>query len=259
MFERLPIDLPEIEVITPQSGQSYRVRALVFANEHSFRSSIYSTTKTILDKLNHLIYNAIVSEKPSYEEFISTTTTIDRDSIIYGLYQVSYGDIYNIEKYQCTSCGKKEDLSVSMSSGFNLNKYEGKDPILGAEIPVQLNDRIKAIIVQPTCKIELDEIDNYVNENRDMIWRMHLDRFEYIADDDSEQVISKDKGIKFNIACNQLPSSMVKLITDAIYENFTKYQVECKINYECPHCGHKEELNFDFTQQFFRMVSRSGK
>jgi len=258
MFKGVNIQVPEIEVICPQSKNKFRVRSLSLGEEANMKSSLLASNGPISIKLNEIIYDAIADEnKPSFDEFLKTTSTRDRDALLLGLYQITYGDEYVLENYQCINprCQKSYNLRTKLSNGFNICAYKGKDNLLEKEIPVELAEGVVAYVHQPTLKYE-SMVYEKLTEN-DLLTPLYLK----IAKLD---VTNQDGNYILSIEENEIDYSMVvsknlfsihkKMINEAYLKEYGKYDVSVTILNRCPYCGHNDEFELDFVKQFFLVV-----
>ncbi|MCK9597026.1 hypothetical protein M0R19_07615 [Candidatus Pacearchaeota archaeon] len=258
MFRGIQIKVPEIEVLCPQSKKKFRIRSLSLGEEANMKSSLLASNGPISTKLNEIIYNAIVDEeKPTFEEFLKTTSTRDRDALLLGLYQITYGDEYVLENYQCVNprCQKTYNLKTKLSNGFNISAYNGKEDLLTKEVPVELAENVIAYVQQPTLEYE-KKVYEKLAEN-DLLTPLYLKISKLdITNADGNFVLSLDKDeLDYSMVISkQLYSNHKTKINEAYYENFGKYDVGVTIVNMCPFCRQKDEFELDFVKQFFLVV-----
>jgi len=257
MFTGFQIQVPEIAVPLPQSGKTYRIRSLRLGEEASTKSSLFGSALPIVNKLNQLVYQSIMDEdKPSFEDFLRTTSTKDRDALVLGLYQVTYGNEYTMNDYTCSNpqCGQKYSLKTYLSDGLVMERFETGD-LMSIKKDIQLEDNLFAVIKQASLEDEV-AIMKATDENDKMLdFYLKIDKFKYSDKDNNTLELSLlDKTIDFIVGCNQLLPRHKKLVNTTYAENFGKFGVRVDVAYTCPHCGQDEKFVLDFVKQFFLLV-----
>lgn len=122
---------PTYTVITPQTGKTYEVRALMVSEISKIKSSITTPAKAS-QIVNKILYDSI-QEFPedikSFDEFKAKTTLRDREALMYALYISTFGDeqTYDIT---CTTCGEGDRLKLKVSQMFSNNIYPESDAIV---------------------------------------------------------------------------------------------------------------------------------
>ena len=127
-FTGFNVPYPEYEVITPHTHLSFTLRSLTVQEEERLKGSMLTPASTT-EHLNKCLYEAIV-KKPDkikeYKDFLNNLTLKDRDTLLYGLYHITYEEIRNYD-ITCKSCRKEFPVTVSASDTFNFIPYPGKD------------------------------------------------------------------------------------------------------------------------------------
>jgi len=258
MFKGFDIPAPELDVVLPQTQKSFRVRSLRMSEEGSAKSSLLGNAQSIIKKLNHLVYNAIVdNDKPEPEQFLQQVTTKDRDALVFGMYQITYGDEYTFEDYTCANCQKTYSLRAFMSKGFVRSDYKVEDgqSILDKRITLELETGLQVVLKQITLEDEVNILAATSADDPLTELYSKIDKFIYTSGEGQKLELNiKDTPMDFLYGCGQLLPKHKKLINDAHTKEFNQYGVKVNINYVCPHCGHKENFNLDFVKQFFLLV-----
>jgi len=258
MFKGVKIQVPEIEVLCPQSKNKFRVRSLSLGEEANMKSSLLASNGPISIKLNEIIYNSIADEnKPTFDEFLKITSTRDRDALLLGLYQITYGDEYILENYQCVNprCQKTYNLRTKLSKGFNINAYKGKENLLEKEVPVELAEGVIAYVHQPTLDYEKSVYEKLA-EN-DLLTPLYLKISKLdVTNEDGNYILSlKENEVDYSMVISRnLYSIHKKMINEAYLKAFGKYDVSVTILNKCPYCGYSDEFELDFVKQFFLVV-----
>jgi len=298
-FKGFNIKYPEYEVVTPQTHLSFSVRSLSVSEEEKLKGSLMTPSK-ITEHLNKCIYESCV-QKPEnitdYKSFLNSITLKDRDSLLYGLYHITYEEIRNYD-IRCSNCKKEYPITVKASSMFNYNEYPTENGnILAKKIKVELpvSKGVFAYIKQPTLAEEEIAIKNLASTpglTIEMITEtLIVDKFEQGSEivlspapiKASKKSADKD-AITEPILDPSAPVLMEKTITDGVmYENrqdiidayrslpamdkrtiyekyneeFGKFGVELKVKTFCTHCGYEEVVKVDLVENFFRMVYSS--
>lgn len=93
----------------------------------------------------------------------------DRDQLLLGIRQCTYGDEIEIEQWPCPSCGDRTDISLSLSEDVKVIKLD--DPVNEATFTVDLRKGRKATVRLPTGHDQLAvfEQDSLTNKQRDSI------------------------------------------------------------------------------------------
>ena len=253
---------PEYEIITPQTHLSFTVKTLNVQDEERLKGSLMTPTK-ITEHLNKCIYESIVKKPDTiteFKKFLQLVTMKDRDSILYGLYHITYEEIRNYD-VRCSSCKKEFPVTVKASDTFNFNPYPGDD-ILIKRIRVSLpkSKGVIAYIKQPTLEDEMEAIKNMSARpglTIDIITEtLIIEKFEQEIEGKTEN-ISVTERIDIVDAYRSLPAKDKRVIYEKYNEEFGKYSTELKMQVFCQHCGKEDVVNIDLVDNFFRMVYSS--
>jgi len=281
MLQNFTIKVPEIEVILPQSEKKYRVRSLKLDEEYNIKSSMISTPSVINQKLNEIIYGTITDKnKPDFKTFLSQVSVKDRDALMYGLYEITYGDEYPIENYACPKCNKIQPIKINLSSGFNNVVFKAKDikekiieknengeevtkmitkketPLMEKTVEVKLDDNLYAIVHQSSLAYEQLILDKIHNESVESL--MQKVKMFKITKGKSEEIYSLyDSEADYVYIFKQLYRKHKTIIEDAYNKTFGKYGTKVTTEYTCKNCGNVHKFDVDFVQQFFLMVYQS--
>lgn len=253
MFTGFDLKYPDYEVLTPQTGLSYKLRSLNVQEEERLKGSLITAAK-VTDHLNKCIYEALTKKPKSikdYDSFLESTTLKDRDALIYALYHVTYEEIRNYD-ISCGTCGKSYSVTIDASSTFNVNPYPDDD-ILSKKVEVDLpvSKGVKAIIKQPTLANEVNcvkELSSRPGSTIDVITEILIvDKFVHGEKEYTDPVDILD-------AYLSLPSRDKRKISKEYAEKFGVYGINLKMNSMCRHCSAKEDVDIDIVAQFFRSL-----
>ena len=260
MFKGFQQKLPEYEVITPQTKNTFTVRTMNVSDEENLKGSFVVSVKMI-DHLNRCIFSSLSSMPPNiktYEDFLEKTSTIDRESLLYGLYHITYGDIRNYD-IVCGSCEKSYSVNISSSDIFSICIYPGEDDILKKSIPINLpiHKNVKVYIKQPSLQEEYSVLKTYspaLGKQASLVNNALL--IEKFEDYDESGVLSMIYDSKEDIidAYSSLTPLDKREINKCYEDNFGKYSTQLKYKTICSHCGYAEDITIDLVSQFFRMV-----
>jgi len=262
MFIGFNVPLPEYEVLTPQTHLSFNVRSLNVQEEERLKGSLMTPTK-ITEHLNKCIYEAIV-KKPEgiteFKHFLQKLTIKDRDSLLYGLYHITYEDIRNYD-VKCSNCRKDFPVTVKASDTFNFNAYPDNDILLKrVKVDLPKTKGVTAWIKQPTLEDELTSIKSLSSRpgtTMDIITEtLIIEKFEQDKENSTEPIIISER-IDVIDAYRSLPAKDKRNIYEKYNEEFGKYGIELKMQTFCQHCGNEEVVSIDLVENFFRMVYTS--
>jgi hypothetical protein len=158
---------PVYTVITPQLGYSFEVRPLNIAELTTLRESILTRNK-FHSVFNDILWKALVKKPDNIKtktDFLNSLTLKDRDSLVYGLYYMTYGNekVYNVE---CGACNAEQKIKINLNNIFNMKAYPGnvtvKDSykIAKAHNPNLKEDKMieRAITTEEYLKSRLEEL-----------------------------------------------------------------------------------------------------
>ncbi len=258
MFKGFNVPMAEYEVITPHTGLSFHLRSLSVREEERLKGSLITPAK-ITEHLNRCIFDAITKrpkEIKDYNDYLMKLSIKDRDSLLYGLYHITYEEVRNYD-IRCTECTKMYPVTVQASNTFNIIPYPGDD-ILSKRITVELprTEGVSAIVKQPSLMDELTS-SKTLSSAPDVSLELGtetliIDRFIQVREDGTEEVYD-ERGDIID-AYKSLPAKDKRTIYEAYTENLGKYGIELKMKSYCTHCGFEEIVDIDLIDQFFRMV-----
>jgi len=261
-FTGFNLKYPEYEVITPQTHNSFTVRSLNVQDEERLKGSLMTPTK-VTEHLNKCLYETLVNKPDSikeYKDFLKLLTLKDRDSLLYGLYHITYEDIRNYD-IKCKDCKKDFSVTVSASDTFNYIPYPEND-ILTKRVKIELSKSkgVSVWIKQPTLQDETESIKNMASRpgtTMDIIIEtLIIEKFEQETESSVEPLVISER-IDIIDAYRSLPAKDKRDIYEKFNEEFGKYGVELKMRAFCQHCGSEDVVNIDLVENFFRMVYTS--
>jgi hypothetical protein len=262
MFTSFNIKYPEYEVITPQTHLSFTTRSLNVQDEERLKGSLMTPNK-VTEHLNKCIYETLVKKPDTikeYKDFLKLVTLKDRDTLLYGLYHVTYEDIRNYD-IKCKNCKKDFAVTVNASDTFSFNPYPATD-VLTKRVKVELpkTPGVVCYVKQPTLEDEMVAINSMSSRpgtTMDVITEtLIIDRFEQNIEAIVEPIVFDQRNDIID-AYRTLPAKDKRLIYETFLENFGKYETELKMRVFCQHCGTEDIVNIDLVENFFRMVYTS--
>lgn len=261
-FTGFNVKYPEYEVVAPQTHLSFTIRTMNVQDEENMKGSLMTPSK-VTEHLNKCIYETLVKRPDNiidFKTFLKLVTIKDRESLLYGLYHVTYEEIRNYD-IRCKNCKKEFPVTVSASDTFNFNPYPSDD-ILSKRIEVKLpkTPGVSAIIKQPTLFDEMEAIKN--NSSRpgttmDVITEtLIIEKFNQDIESAIEPITISNT-IDIIDAYRTLPAKDKREIYERYNQEFGKYGIELKMKVFCQHCGTEDITNIDLVENFFRMVYSS--
>lgn len=258
MFTGFQHKLPEYEVTTPHTNQSFTLRSMTVQEEERIKGSMLSAS-SVTDHLNRCIFDCMV-QKPSgiatFEDFLVKSTLKDRDALLYGLYHITYEEIRNYD-VKCGSCGKNHSITIKASDTFSMNSYPEDKNILDERIQVNLPvmDSVHVTVRQPTLKDESEAMKAAGSSSQllDLMTEtLIIESFmENIDGNDSAIYSSREDIID---AYRSLAPNDKRAIFKEYKNRLGSYGIELKMRVTCVHCGEEEVLDLDLVDNFFRMV-----
>jgi hypothetical protein len=261
-FTGFNLKYPEYEVITPQTHLSFTTRTLNVQDEERLKGSLMTPTK-VTEHLNKCIYETLVKKPDTiteFKDFLKLVTLKDRDTLLYGLYHITYEDIRNYD-IKCKNCKKDFSVTVAASDTFNFNPYPGED-ILTKRVKVELpkSKGVVAYIKQPTLEDEMNAIKSMSSRpgtTMDIITEtLIIERFEQDIEAATEPLVINAR-LDIIDAYRTLPAKDKREIYEKFNEEFGKYETSLKMQVFCQHCGTEDIVNIDLVENFFRMVYSS--
>lgn len=253
--------LPEYEVITPQTNQSFMVRSLTVQEEEKLKGSLITPQK-ITEHLNKCIYE-VISQLPqginSFEDFLKSVTLRDREALLFGVHHISYEEIRNYDVV-CSNprCGKSYSITTKASNIFNMNPYPHNDILKKRQnINLPVFQKVLVSIKQPTLKDEisgLKDLGSRPGANNDQIITILPICGIYEVNDDGDPVQSFEEPEDILDAYKSLPSKDKKEINKRYTEEFGQYGLDLRVKSVCEYCGEEQEVRVDIVDNFFSMV-----
>lgn len=250
--------LPEYEVITPQTNQSFRLRSLTVQEEERMKGSLLSPS-VVTDHLNRCIFDCIVVKPKSiksFEDFLANCTMKDRDAILYGLYHITYEEIRNYD-VTCPACRKSHAISLRISEAFSVEQFPKERDILketyNVKLPVLTN--VFVTIKQPTLldEVKMMKIAGNNSKLMDVLTEtMIIHSITENNDGDDSSVYSTREDI--TDAYRALPPNDKRAIFNEYKDKMGQFGIELKTRVTCPNCGEEDVVDLDLVDNFFRMV-----
>jgi len=261
VFNGFDIKYPEYSVITPHTLQEYTIRSLAVAEEEKLKASLLTPNK-LAEHLNQVIWDCLVKkpeEIKTYKDFMNKITIKDRDSLMYGLYHVTYKDIHNYD-VTCVKCENVNSIKVNFLKSLKAVMWPNdSESIIDKKESVKFDiaKKITAVIRQPLLVDEFNLLKDTAfvsDEVRDLNMQLLIiDKFEIekTGAKTPDTVEDRDNILK---GYKQLPSTDRKLIDKAYEEKFGKYGIDVATRVRCQKCGNEEDISIDLVRQFFRSI-----
>ena len=262
MFTGFDVKLPEYEVVTPQTKNSFTLRTMMVKDEEKLKTSVMTPGK-VTEHLNRCLYDVMVLKPEKiidYQTFLRNTTMKDRDAILFGVYHITYGEVREYD-IRCGDCKKEFPITFQMSDAFSINPYPDDD-ILEKRVKIDLATLkgVSVYIRQPTLADEESAFKELgtssIISTDSIINTLAIERFEQDVDVAKEPVKYTAIADKID-AFKNIPPKDKKLILEKYIEEFGKYGIELKIKVHCIYCGHSDVIPIDLVENFFRMVYSS--
>ena len=271
VFDGFGIKLPEYEVVTPQGNKKFTVRSMSIADEDNLKGSLI-VPSSFPEHLAQVLWNCIV-KKPenikTFNDFISNTTLKDRDALIYGLYATTYKNMHTYEVV-CDKCGHTNTVNIDIDKALqgtfwdpneviDTEKGTKKGDIISYRRTVDLKEfnGVHCVLKAPTIKDEIyySEHDDSSDDNKKKNLSM-IDRFYQDPTRDRPKGDEYKERDNIRLAWNSIPPSDAKMINKIYADEFLKYNVKAVATVICQNtkCKDKQEVELDFTSQFFRAL-----
>jgi len=265
MFRGFPtLVLPEYEVLTPQTKETFCIHSLIVAQEERLKNSSIASQVKIAELLYEIVYNCI-TKKPekiqNFTTFLQNVSVKDVHALIYGLHHISYGEVKNYS-VSCSKCEKTFEVTTKISNCFGINMYPGEDNILQKEWPVKLEiaKDVTVFVYQPTLFDELNllkEIGSRLGTKDVATSTIIIKKIVYEPPEEKgikvDPIIFTDRA-DIAEAYLTLASKDRKMISEAYKEQFGKYEITLKMLATCTHCGMESEIDIDLVDAFFRAL-----
>jgi hypothetical protein len=262
VFSGFNIKYPEYSVITPHTLQEFTIRALSVGEEEKLKASLLTPNK-LAEHLNEVIWECLVKkpeEIKTYQDFMNKITIKDRDSLMYGLYHVTYKDIHNYD-VTCVQCENVNSIKVNFLKSLKAEMWSSEEEKsiieLRESVEFVIAADITAVIRQPLLIDEFNLLRDSAfvsDEIRDLNMQLLIiDKFEMKKEGvkTPDTVEDRDNIMK---GYKQLPSTDRKLIDKAYEKSFGKYGVDIATRVRCQKCSHEEDVSIDLVRQFFRSI-----
>ena len=256
----LVVKYPEYTVILPQSGKHLSVRSLKVEEEEKLKTSMV-TKKRFISLLNEIIYQCIVPENPpiykNFKDFLETTTLRDREAILFGLYNASYGSEADLT-HTCTACQTKYDFKTDLATIFSSTEYDYANSNIievrkKIELPVSTN--ITVFIKQPTCGDELNAyttIESSLLKNDSLFEVVNISNISYTNSNGS--VAEVTDLISIYQLYSRLPVRDRNEISKNFLSEFGGCGIDLKAKGSCISCGFIDTVKVDINSALFSMV-----
>jgi hypothetical protein len=164
MFTGFQFKFPVYTVITPQSGLSFDVRALVTREIRALKTS-HPIPSAAPEAINNTMFTCIQRFPDginTIEDFKRKVTLLDREAILYGIYHMTFGDELDFSN-KCQNCGEEfGNIKVDISKMFSMNAYPKSDNIINSYViskaingPEIKDDTIERAIFERNIKTEV--------------------------------------------------------------------------------------------------------
>jgi hypothetical protein len=184
---KLNFKYPEISVKLPQSGNEFTVRCLKTFEVDTLKHSILSPIQALIS-VNEIVYN-VIQNKPdyikTYQDYIKNTTSIDRDALIYAMYNVTFGNNKTF-KVSCERCQKEQQIRLELDKCYSIEPYPYSSNLIKSYDVVKIVEKIEDEELEKAKK----DIEDKKNVNEES------------ADDNTYNIISRVEKIKLNYAEN---------------------------------------------------------
>ncbi len=130
MFKGFNFKLPSYTVITPQTGQTFEVRSMTVAEVNEMKTSLVTPNRAHV-LVNDVLFKCLQTKPDEITDpmtFKKNVTTQDRESLLYGLYHVTFGENREFQVV-CSNCGAEQLLKVQLSKAFSMNAYPKSDAV----------------------------------------------------------------------------------------------------------------------------------
>ena len=294
-MSKLKLKYPEISIKLPQSGEEVTVRCLLTRDVDRLKHSFLSPVQSVLS-LNEIIYQAI-QNKPdymmTYESYINNTTTVDRDSLIYAVYNITFGAEKTFDVL-CPQCEKEQKLKVNLKDCYSFIPYPYSSNLISSydvaktvdeqtdeemekvkeeieknkklniitrveKVNLEYAEDAVAYIKQPTIADEINTIKRMVfaedTHINELLKSIFVSKFEGKDENDNDVVVDTPEEVLEIF--NSLLIKDRKLLEDKYEEIFGQYRSETKTAWKCSNCKYDGILEIDVATQFFRMVQTS--
>jgi len=251
----MDIKYPVYEVITPQTGFSFKIRTLTLNDEIKLRTSVLSKKSSILNVFNRTLWD-LIEDKPEqiqdYETFIKSVTVTDRKAITLGLYHISYGDEFSVNT-SCPECGSTNLSNINLLKHTVVNMYNGKEPgeILLAKpkeviLPItKFHVNLKPPVLDKERIVNIKHADDKLSELVIIIDSMTVENKTLVFEKNIDDILTLLK---------MLPAKDSKVLQSSYLDTYGKYDASVKFKVNCSACDNAYETEADFMEQLFRMV-----
>jgi len=127
-FKGFTIEYPVFTVVCPQTGYTFDVRSLNVSEVSKLKTSLTTPNKAPA-LLNKVLWESLKSKPDhisNFKEFKQSVTLKDREAIMYGLYQATFGEDRDFAVV-CGSCEKEQNVKINMAKVFSMNAYPGSE------------------------------------------------------------------------------------------------------------------------------------
>jgi hypothetical protein len=260
------VKFPEYSVITPITKKEYTIRSLKVSEEEILKGSLL-TRNMITQHLNEVLYSTLV-KKPddcqTFESFLKTTTTLDRDALFFALYHATYKDTHAYD-VTCKDCNHENSVRVNFANSFSISFWDKVDndkqpinPLLyNIEVPLDISSNLTFVLGLVTLYEEQESMKtlSFANDQDRALYNDELIIKNILINIDGQKTqdrISDRKNIH-NIYMN-LPAIDKKIIDRKFKAELENYGTSIKTIVYCQQCKAKNEVTIDLVRQFFRAL-----
>jgi hypothetical protein len=182
-MSKLKFKYPEMSIKLPQTGLELTVRCLLTREVDALKHSTLSPIQSVIS-LNEIIYEAI-QNKPdnlkTYEDYINNITMQDRNSLLYALYNITFGND-KVFKVMCGRCEKEQQIKVNLNNCYSFLPYPYSTNLIKSyDLVKTVENEVDTEI--ESVKKEIEEKKETVEENSfNIISRVEKIKLEYAED-----------------------------------------------------------------------------
>lgn len=271
-------DSMSYEVSVPESKYSYKLKDIRTKNEMALKGSLLMSRYMIYEHIDRFIYNSIISStnkkmeigtEDGFNEFLRSTTPLDREMLLFGIYVNNYNHLYKIKDSRCQnpSSPKTNDrcehvfknIEFDLRVSYKETPYTGKPgELTKIRNNIKINDIVEFTTKYPTLESELQVVKQDIDDDSIKIFNK-IDSVTISVKnktDEGKEEIEKITYKEFdNILFyyeNLRPKDRLRINEE--YENMYKSEFVISHTEKCPLCGYENKYNVLMIIEFFRMV-----
>ena len=240
------IDVPTYETTLISSGKKVKFRPFLVKEQKLFLMASQSNdVKETTDVVKQVLKNCILTDID-----VDSLPTFDLEHLFTQLRARSVGEVVNL-KYNCNNEVKDEKGEATTCNGvvkFDFNLLE-LQPVIDPEhtSKIEISEKLGIIMKYPTFEMvtdtnikNLDDIEGLLN--------LIVDCIDCIYDEDNmyqSKDLPREEFVDFVESMQQDDLEKIQKFFDTM-PKFSK-----KVNFNCPKCGYKEEIQIEGLQNFF--------